>query len=68
MRISEKVTSRAIIYGRVMQVDYIFCGHTHKTMEINKGDIHYYNCGCWTDVPDSYITLDKDNIRIQQFD
>lgn len=67
LRISKKVAARAIIYGRVMQVNYIFCGHTHKAMELNKGDIHYYNCGCWTDIPATYITLDKDDIKIKQY-
>ncbi|KKP58876.1 MAG: hypothetical protein UR60_C0048G0003 [Candidatus Moranbacteria bacterium GW2011_GWF2_34_56] len=67
LRISNKVASRAIIYSRVMQVDYIFCGHTHKSMELNRGDVHYYNCGCWTDIPATYITLDKNDIKIEQF-
>ncbi|MDX9913526.1 MAG: UDP-2,3-diacylglucosamine diphosphatase [Candidatus Moranbacteria bacterium] len=67
LRISNKVASRATIYARVMQVDYIFCGHTHKAMESNKGDVHYYNCGCWTDIPATYITLDKSEMKIEQY-
>jgi UDP-2,3-diacylglucosamine pyrophosphatase LpxH len=66
LRISEKVATRALIYARVMQVDYIFCGHTHKAMEISRGGVHYYNCGCWTDIPATYITLDKESIQIHQ--
>lgn len=67
LRISNKVASRATIYARVMQVDYIFCGHTHKAMESNRGDVHYYNCGCWTDIPATYITIDRDDMKIQQY-
>jgi len=66
LRLSKKVAERAIVYARFWQVDYIFCGHTHKAMKKEKGKITYYNCGCWTDLPLTYITLDKDDIEIKK--
>lgn len=67
LRISKKVAERALLYAKVMQVDYIFCGHTHKTDKIKKRGVTYYNCGCWTDTPADYITLDRENIEIHQY-
>lgn len=67
LKISHKVAARALIYAKVMQVDYIFCGHTHKDMRLDKRGVHYYNCGCWTDEPATYITLDKDDVKICEY-
>lgn len=66
MRLSGKVAKRALLLAKISRFDYIFCGHTHKAMEERRGNIHYYNSGCWTDVPSTYITIDKDNIKIHK--
>ncbi len=66
LRLSRKVARRAILYARLRQVNYIFCGHTHKSMKMRRGKTYYYNSGCWTDIPSAYITLDKDNIEIHK--
>ncbi|MDD3497923.1 MAG: UDP-2,3-diacylglucosamine diphosphatase [Candidatus Moranbacteria bacterium] len=67
LRLSKKVAERAIMYAKFTQADYIFCGHTHKAMKKEKGGIKYYNCGCWTDIPCTYVILDKDNIEIKEY-
>jgi len=66
LRLSDKVAKRAIFYARLRRIDYIFCGHTHKAIEEKRKGIHYYNSGCWTDIPSTYITIDRDDIRINQ--
>ncbi len=67
LRLSKKVAQRAILYAKIQGVDYIFCGHTHKRKKKKSGSVHYYNSGCWTDVPSTYITLDKDDIQINKY-
>lgn len=67
LRLSGQVARRAIFYAKLRRVDYIFCGHTHKAMEERRKNIYYYNSGCWTDVPSTYITIDKDNIDIHKY-
>lgn len=64
LRLSDEVANRAILYSQVQRVDYIFCGHTHKFDQKTKGKTHYFNAGCWTDIPSSYITVDKEEIKI----
>ena len=66
LRISEKVFNSAVLYGKVRGVDYVFCGHTHKATKKIKYGIKYYNSGCWTDTPCSYITINKDKIKIHK--
>lgn len=67
LRLSDKVADRAFLYARFRRVGYIFCGHTHKAMEEKRGKIHYYNSGCWTDVPSTYITEDKGKVLIHKY-
>ena len=41
--------------------------HTHKALKKKKGHIHYYNSGCWTDTPSTYIEIDGKNIKIHEY-
>lgn len=67
MRNSEKVKARAFLYARLRGIDYIFCGHTHKAMEERKGKIRYFNSGCWTEIPSTYITIDGKKIELCKY-
>lgn len=67
MRNSEKVKARAFFYARLRGFDYIFCGHTHKALKGKKGKIRYFNSGCWTEIPSTYITLDDRGIEIHKY-
>ena len=50
-----------IAYARGKKADIIFCGHTHHADErIAPDGIAYYNSGCWTDIPSTYLTVDKE--------
>lgn len=67
LRLSKKVANRAILYARLQMVTTIFCGHTHKPMKIHRGNINYYNSGCWTDTPSNYITINGKTVVIHDF-
>lgn len=67
LRLSGKVAHRAILYAKLRGIDYIFCGHTHKSMELKDDGINYYNSGCWTDLPPTYITLGENGIKIHKY-
>ncbi len=66
LRLSAQVADRALIYARLKGADVVFCGHTHRTDEKKRGRVHYYNSGCWTDSPCTFITLDEDKIEIRK--
>ena len=59
LKVSKKVSQRAINYAIKKGVDSIICGHTHYATKIEKNPIIYYNTGCWTDDPSSYIKFFK---------
>jgi UDP-2,3-diacylglucosamine pyrophosphatase LpxH len=67
LRLSGKVAKRALLYAKMHRIDYIFCGHTHKSMELRNNGASYYNSGCWTDVPSTYITLSDQGIKINKY-
>lgn len=67
LRISKKVARRAIIYARLQRINVIFCGHTHKSMKMRRGKIKYYNSGCWTDTPSTYLTLSGKSVEIHKY-
>ncbi len=67
LRLSEKVASRALLYAKFHQADFIFCGHTHRAIKRKKDGICYCNSGCWTDLPATYILIDGEKIRIGKY-
>jgi UDP-2,3-diacylglucosamine pyrophosphatase LpxH len=66
LRLSLKVAKSAILYGKLRGAKYVFCGHTHQAMEMKKRGIEYYNSGCWTDIPSTFITMGKKGIKIHK--
>lgn len=66
LRLSKKVAYNAIRYAIAKGVSYVFCGHTHQAMSVFTEDVHYYNSGCWTDTPASYISIGGDGIKLHE--
>jgi UDP-2,3-diacylglucosamine pyrophosphatase LpxH len=65
LRCSALIEQRAVEYARKLGCDAVRCGHTH--LQIGKpGDIDYYNSGCWTELPCSYLTVADGEIRVNQ--
>jgi UDP-2,3-diacylglucosamine pyrophosphatase LpxH len=61
-RLSQRVADGAIEHARSVQAQYVFCGHTHKPMErvvstLSPSPIHYYNVGCWTRSPSTFVAI-----------
>jgi UDP-2,3-diacylglucosamine pyrophosphatase LpxH len=66
LRISKKVAHGAVRHAETENKDVVFCGHTHREMELKIGRVEYYNSGCWTDIPSAYITLKDGEIVIHK--
>ena len=66
LRISEEIADKALHYGKEKGVQKIFCGHTHQSLFRKKEDIEYYNTGCWTDIPSTYIVINEQGICIKE--
>jgi UDP-2,3-diacylglucosamine pyrophosphatase LpxH len=68
LRCSKEVCDRAKIYCYLKQCDKVICGHTHLATYDISDSISYYNCGCWTDNPCSYISIKDGETKINYVD
>jgi UDP-2,3-diacylglucosamine pyrophosphatase LpxH len=63
----KKVREDMLAYARGKSADVIFCGHTHHAESVVAPDgIAYFNSGCWTDVPSTYLTVGTEGIHIHE--
>ena len=71
LRLAKKVADGASEYARHKKANVVICGHTHQESkyEYPEKGITYYNSGCWTDLPSSYIVIYEDGkVEIKYFD
>lgn len=67
LRVANKIADKAALYAKTKEVQNIFCGHTHiPSMRKYDGGVTYYNSGCWTDVPSTFITIKGEDIEIRK--
>ncbi|MEK7651218.1 MAG: UDP-2,3-diacylglucosamine diphosphatase [Patescibacteria group bacterium] len=66
LRVSKDVAEGAVKMGKRKSADYVFCGHTHKALHWTLGGIKYFNTGCWTDIPSSYVTITNGEPELHQ--
>ena len=59
LRLAGKVSHGALEHAKNRKANVVICGHTHFPTVIPDilDGIKYYNTGCFTDVPSSYITI-----------
>ena len=66
LQASNRVARRALDFGREVGADIVLCGHTHQPMMRQHGAVTYYNSGCWTDIPSTYLTIDDDGVTMHE--
>jgi UDP-2,3-diacylglucosamine pyrophosphatase LpxH len=62
----EVIRGRCVDFARASAYTGIVTGHTHYAEDLVFDDIHYLNCGSWTESPCGYVTIDKSNVRLHQ--
>jgi UDP-2,3-diacylglucosamine pyrophosphatase LpxH len=68
LRLSMKVAYDAVRYGTPKGVRYVFCGHTHQAMSLIIDNVYYFNAGCWTDRPASFISITSGGVHLHKID
>jgi UDP-2,3-diacylglucosamine pyrophosphatase LpxH len=68
VRCVRKVEEGAIAYAMKKCCDIVCCGHTHHATMINAPSITYVNCGCWTEVPCTYLTVSDGVVQLRTLD
>ena len=67
LRCSETIEKKAKEYAKRHGCDIVCCGHTHLEIS-HPGEVGYYNSGCWTESPSSYLTVDAGQIEQHHYE
>ena len=67
LRLTPKVAAGALAYAATRGAGRVFCGHTHVAMQAERDGIRYYNTGCWTDKPATFITVDEAGVHLRTY-
>lgn len=64
LRCSDQIRDRAKNYAIKKNAQIICCGHTHFALKDEKSKVQYYNSGCWTDDPCSYLAVNNGVVEL----
>ena len=66
---SEVIAAGAAAYAHALHAQHVFCGHTHRALRRDFPEIGvvYYNSGCFTDIPATYITISEKGVETHEY-
>ena len=64
LRMSPRVAAGALSHAAEHKADVVFCGHTHEAQQRETNGINYFNTGCWTQSPCTYVTIDESGVEL----
>ena len=67
LRCARKIEEGAIQHARKKGCDVVCCGHTHHAVAKCDPPIAYYNSGCWTELPCTYLTVREGQVELHSF-
>jgi UDP-2,3-diacylglucosamine pyrophosphatase LpxH len=67
LRCTQKIEHGAVDLARKKGCSAVCCGHTHVAAVNRDGDVAYYNSGCWTELPGTYLTVQDGVIALETF-
>jgi UDP-2,3-diacylglucosamine pyrophosphatase LpxH len=67
LRLSMKVAQGALLHARSKSAQRVFCGHTHEALSLKREGVEYYNSGSWTQEVPTYVAIDQQGVRIQEY-
>ena len=68
LRSARKIEEGSIELARKRDCHAVCCGHTHSACASTEQNVHYFNSGCWTELPCSYLTVTMGNVRVHTFE
>jgi UDP-2,3-diacylglucosamine pyrophosphatase LpxH len=68
LRCTRVIQEKSVAYAGRRGCAAVCCGHTHAAREVREGDVHYFNSGCWTELPCTYLTVADGAVRLHEFD
>ena len=67
LRCAMKIEERSTEAARRRDCSAVCCGHTHVAAAHEDQPVAYYNSGCWTELPCTYLTVHDGVIRLHEF-
>jgi UDP-2,3-diacylglucosamine pyrophosphatase LpxH len=67
LRCAQVIEAKALEHARRRGCDAVCCGHTHVAVAREGGSVAYYNSGCWTEWPGTYLTVCDGRIELRHF-
>ena len=68
LRCAQKIEDGAIHYARRKECTAVCCGHTHLAIAKSVEGVRYFNSGCWTELPCTYLTVVDGAIRLHRWE
>lgn len=62
----DKVRIKSMAYAQKKGCSVVICGHTHLAAVEREGPVEYYNSGCWTELPTTYLTIADGAVALHQ--
>ncbi len=67
LRCAKKIEEGAIALARRKGCTSVCCGHTHVAAANAGQPIAYFNSGCWTERPCTYLTVDNGGVSLHPY-
>jgi UDP-2,3-diacylglucosamine pyrophosphatase LpxH len=68
LRCARRIEEGSVELARRRDCTSVCCGHTHVASARTDQPIPYYNSGCWTELPGSYLTVANGAVSLHTFD
>jgi UDP-2,3-diacylglucosamine pyrophosphatase LpxH len=68
LRCAKKIEEDSVKLAHRRGCTSVCCGHTHAAVAHTDQPIPYFNSGCWTELPCTYLTVSEGAIRLQTFE
>jgi UDP-2,3-diacylglucosamine pyrophosphatase LpxH len=68
LRCARKIQEGAVELARKRGCTAVCCGHTHVAAVNHEHEVPYYNSGCWTELPGTYLTVRDGVIELHAFE
>ena len=67
LRCAQKIHDGAVELAKKLGCHGVCCGHTHQAKIDTGSGVDYYNSGCWTELPCSYLTVQDGFVRLERY-
>jgi UDP-2,3-diacylglucosamine pyrophosphatase LpxH len=68
LRCTRKIEEGSVELARKKGCDAVCCGHTHVARQNTDGPVPYFNSGCWTERPCSYLTVADGEVTVHAYE